>query len=79
MTNNMTNNSNISVGDIFMSSNELYRVTHVQVSKMFPDDPYFEVDLFVSGKGWTDVGDDAGFLLSEIKYKGLTFFKATEL
>jgi hypothetical protein len=41
---------------------------------MFPDDPYFEVDLFVSGQGWTDIGDD-GFLLSEIK----TFFKATEL
>jgi len=73
VTNNMTNNI-VSVGDIFMSSNELYRVTYVQQSKMFPDDPYFEVDMFVSGQGWTDVGDD-GFLLSEIK----TFFKETEL
>ncbi len=72
------NQNNISVGDIFMSSNELYRVTDVQQSKMFPDDPYFEVDMFVSGKGWTDVGDD-GFLLSEIKYKQITFFKQTKL
>ena len=74
----MTNNI-ASVGDIFMSSNELYRVTHVQQSKMFPDDPYFEVDVWVSGSGWIDAGDDTGFLLSEIKYKGLTLFKETEL
>lgn len=78
VTNNMTNTI-VSVGNIFMSSNELYRVTHVQQSKMFPDDPYFEVDVWVSGSGWTDAGDDTGFLLSEIKYKGLTLFKETEL
>jgi hypothetical protein len=75
----MTNNI-VSVGDIFMSSSalELYRVTHIQQSKTFPDDPYFEVDVFVAGNGWEDHGDDNGFILSEIKHKGLTFFKAIE-
>lgn len=75
----MTNNI-VSVGDIFMSSDQLYRVAHVQQSKRFPTDPYFEVDVWVSGSGWTDQGD-IGFLYSEVKreYKRLTFFKATEL
>jgi hypothetical protein len=74
----MTNSINISVGDIFMSETELYRVTNVYVSKMFPNDPYLEVDVFVSGKGWTDAGD-IDFLVSEAKYKDLTFFKETKL
>jgi hypothetical protein len=39
--------NNISVGDIIMSTSELYRVTNIQESKMFPDDPYFEVDVWV--------------------------------
>ena len=70
--------NNISVGDIIMSTSELYRVTNIQESKMFPDDPYFEVDVWVSGRGWEDHGD-IDFLYSEIKYKKLTFFKQTEL
>ena len=73
----MTNNI-VSIGDIFMSDSELYRVTNVQESKMFPDDPYFEVDVWVAGSGWKDHGD-IDFLYSEIKYKKLTFFKQTEL
>jgi len=44
---------------------------------MFPDNPYFEVDVFVGGSGWEDHGD-IGFLYSEAK-RELTFFKATEL
>jgi hypothetical protein len=74
----MTNSINVSVGDIFMSETELYRVTNVYESKMFPNDPYIAVDVFVSGKGWTDAGD-IDFLLSEAKYKGLKFFKETKL
>jgi len=71
---------NVSVGDIFYEpgSSALYRVTRVQQSKNFPDDPYFEVDVFVAERGWDDAGD-IGFLLSEAKYKSFTFFKQTEL
>jgi len=70
----MTNNI-VSVGDIFMDSDELYRVTYVRHSEMYPD-TYFEVDVWVAGSGWED--HDDCLLLSEVKYKGLTFFKATE-
>lgn len=64
-----------------MSDSELYRVTNVQESKMFPDDPCFEVDVWVAEIGWKDHGD-IDFLYSEAKYKKfkkLTFFKQTEL
>lgn len=70
--------NSIKVGDLFMSSNELYRVTHVQQSKHFPTDPYLEVDVWVAGRGWADNGD-IGFLYSEAEYQGLKFFKETEL
>jgi hypothetical protein len=74
--NNIMTNNIVSVGDIFMNSNEIYRVTYVQQSKTFPDNPYFEVDVWVAGSGWED--HDDGFLHCEVKYNGLTFFKATE-
>ena len=69
----------VSVGDIFMGSGELYRVTHIQQSTHFPDDPYFEVEAWVSGSGWSN-DCNMGFLLSSAKSKfKLEFFKATEL
>lgn len=54
-------NVNVSVGDIFTNSDEIYRVLALQYAEDFPDDPYLEVELFVSGSGF--VRENLGFTI----------------
>ena len=67
----------VSVGDVFMSNTEIFKV--VEISKI-KDDPCFLVKSYKAGYGWhkTDVNED-GFLLSEVKHLGFKYFKQTEL
>jgi len=43
---------NVSVGDIFTSSTEVYRVVEVLENEECSDDPLFVVELLVSGSGF---------------------------
>lgn len=72
--------TNVSVGDVFMSNTEIFKVVEISKSKMFPDDPWFLVKSYKAGYGWhkTDLTND-GFLLSEVKQLGFKYFKQTEL
>jgi len=72
--------TNVSVGDVFMSNTEIFKVVEISESKLFPEDPYFIVNSYKAGYGWhkTDLTND-GFLLSEVKQLGLKYFKQTEL
>ena len=67
----------VSVGDVFMSNTEIFKV--VEISKI-KDDPWFLVKSYKAGYGWhkTDINED-GFLLSEVKHLGFKYFKQTEL
>ena len=42
---------NVSVGDIFMDSNEVFRVIEVLENEKFPEDPLIEVEVCMSGPG----------------------------
>ena len=64
---------NVSVGDIFTDSNEVYRVVEIQHSKEFPDDPYLVVESFVSGSGFER--DEIGFSLLQAEYHSLQHYK----
>ena len=66
---------NVSVGDIFTDSNEVYRVVEILHSEDFPDDPYLVVESFVSGSGFT-ARSDVGFALSKVEYYSLQHYKA---
>jgi hypothetical protein len=65
---------NVSVGDIFTDSNEVYRVVEVLHSEDFPDDPYLVVESFVSGSGFER--DEIGFSLLQAEYHSLQHYKA---
>ena len=72
------NNSmhNVSVGDIFTSSTEVYRVVEVLENEECPDDPLFVVELLVSGSGF--VLDDISFTLAQAEKYNLQHYKATK-
>ena len=48
---------NVSVGDIFMDSNEVFRVIEVLENEKFPEDPLIEVEVCMSGPGREGLGD----------------------
>lgn len=67
---------NVSVGDIFVNSNEVYRVKSVSASPELPDDPYIDVDVFTGScfeqpKPW-----GFEFTLSQSKDYSLQHYKA---
>ena len=64
---------NVSVGDIFTDSNEVYRVVEIQHGKEFPDDPYLVVESFVSGSGFER--GVVGFSLLQAEYYSLQHYK----
>jgi hypothetical protein len=65
---------NVSVGDIFTDSNEVYRVVEIKHTKEFPDDPYLVVETFVSGSGFER--NEVGFTLLQAEYYSLQHYKA---
>jgi hypothetical protein len=64
---------NVSVGDIFTDSNEVYRVVEVQHFEDFPDEPYLVVESFVSGSGFER--DEIGFTLLQAESYSLQHYK----
>jgi len=67
---------NVSVGDIFTSSTEVYRVVEVLENEVSPDNPNITVETFVSGSGF--VFDDEDFNLLEVKRYDLQHYKAAK-
>jgi hypothetical protein len=65
---------NVSVGDIFTDSNQVYRVVEVQHTKEFPDDPYLVVETFVSCSGFER--KEFGFDLLQAEHYFLQHYKA---
>ena len=65
---------NVSVGDIFTDSNEVYRV--VEIHQGVTDDPYLVVESFVSGSGFER--DEIGFSLLQAEYHSLQHYKTAK-
>ena len=65
---------NVSVGDIFTSSTEVYRVVEVLENEERPWNPLLVVEVLVSGSGFEL--DDTGFTLAETEKFNLKHYKA---
>ena len=65
---------NVSVGDIFTSSTEVYRVVEILVKDKFPEDPLLVVEVLVSGSGFEL--DETDFTLAEAEKFNLKHYKA---
>ena len=65
---------NVSVGDIFTSSTEVYRVVEVLENEERPWNPLLVVEVLVSGSGFEL--DDTGFTLAEAEKFNLKHYKA---
>ena len=65
---------NVSVGDIFTSSTEVYRVVEVLENEERPWSPLIVVEVLVSGSGFEL--DDTGFTLAEAEKFNLKHYKA---
>lgn len=67
---------NVSVGDIFTSSTEVYRVVEVLENEVCSEDPLLVAELMVSGSGFEL--DDISFTLAEVEKYNLQHYKATK-
>ena len=67
---------NVSVGDIFTSSTEVYRVVEVLENEERPWSPLIEVEVLVSGSGFEL--DETGFTLAEVEKYNLQHYKAAK-
>ena len=67
---------NISAGDIFTDSNEIYRVLEVFDDYQFPYNPYLIIEKFVSGIGFEE--EESGFTLQQSKEYKLQHYKLTK-
>ena len=71
---------NIEIGDVFITSNDIYKVVDIHINKDFPNDPYLSVETFVSGEGWSEErmsdGSLFGFTLLEANQCSFKHFKA---
>ena len=66
--------NNVSVGDIFTNSDDIYRVVALHHREEFPDDLYIKAEVFVSGSGFKKEDNysvaSCVFTLTEaVKYK----------
>ena len=68
------NMHNVSVGDIFTSSTEVYRVVEVIENEERPWRPLLIAELMVSGSGFEL--DDISFTLAEVEKYNLKHYKA---
>lgn len=70
---------NIEIGDVFIASDDIYKVVDIKVSKYFPNDPYLYVETFVGGEGWVEErmsdGSHFGFTLFEANRWDYKHFK----
>ena len=76
------NNSmhNVSIGDIFTNSEDIYRVLALHQREESPDDPFIEAEVFFSDRGFMK-GDEysvgsCGFTLSQAVESKLKHYKA---
>ena len=67
---------NVSVGDIFTSSTEVYRVVEVLENEVCSEDPLLIAELMVSGSGFEL--DDISFTLAEAEKYNLKHYKAAK-
>lgn len=67
---------NVSVGDIFTSSTEVYRVVEVLENEVCSEDPLLVVEVLVSGSGFEL--DETGFTLAEAEKYNLQHYKAAK-
>ncbi len=71
---------NVSIGDIFTDSNEVYRVIAIHHTKESLKNPYLEVAVFVGGSGFVQEDNYAvasyGFTLTEAVESKLKHYKA---
>ena len=67
---------NISIGDIFTDSNEIYRVVGIRYTEEFPNDPFLDVEVFVGGSGFEK--EDFGFTLLQVKAFNFQHYKAAK-
>ena len=65
---------NVSVGDIFTSSTEVYRVVEVLENEERPWSPLIVVEVLVSGSGFEL--DETDFTLAEAEKFNLKHYKA---
>lgn len=68
---------NVSVGDIFMDTNEVFRVIEVLENEKFPEDPLIEVEVCMSGPGREGLGDWS-FTLEQAEKFNLKHYKAAK-
>lgn len=68
-------NHNVSVGDIFMDSNEVYRVIEVLENEERPWRPLIEVEVCMSGPGREGLGNWS-FTPAEAEKYNLKHYKA---
>jgi hypothetical protein len=71
---------NISIGDIFINSDDIYKVIALRQRDEFPDDPFIEAEVFFSDRGFIK-GDNysvgsCGFTLSQAVESKLKHYKA---
>lgn len=67
---------NVSVGDIFTGSTEVYRVIEVLENEELPGYPLLVVEVLVSGSGFEL--DEYGFTLAEAEKFNLKHYKAAK-
>lgn len=67
---------NVSVGDIFTSSTEVYRVVEVLENELWSEDPLLVVEVLVSGSGFEL--DEMGITLAEVEKYNLQHYKAAK-
>lgn len=69
---------NVSVGDIFMDSNEVFRVIEVLENEKFPEDPLIEVEVGIKGRFDHDSWVDWSFTLEQAEKFNLQHYKAAK-
>ena len=70
------NMHNVSVGDIFTDSNNVYRVTQFINNSEFPHNPLIAVETFISGSGFEL--EDGSFTLLQAKKYNLQHYKVAK-
>ena len=69
-------NHNVSVGDIFTDSNNVYRVIQFVNNGEFPLNPLIAVETFISGSGFEL--EDGSFTLLQAKQYNLQHYKVAK-
>ena len=70
------NMHNVSVGDIFTDSNNVYRVIQFINNSEFPHNPLIAVETFISGSGFEL--EDGSFTLLQAKKYNLQHYKVAK-